>query len=231
MDARTFGGFVAACRREKGMTQAELAEKLHVTDKAVSRWERGVGFPNIATLEPLAAALEVSVLELMKSERIEAAHLGQEEAAGVVLDTLDVAKDQRQRERRNVLALLGGVAVADLVILLLDNLKWQGGALFIWGAGVAFPLFCLSGALALLNAIGDPDGLSRKSKSLYRYYEDELMKQFPDRPELTGFYTALYGRYGRYHIDLVCFRDPNEKDDSWYPEPDFEAFVQTFFDP
>ncbi len=151
MDARTFGGFVAACRREKGMTQAELAEKLHVTDKAVSRWERGVGFPNIATLEPLAAALEVSVLELMKSERIEAAHLGQEEAAGVVLDTLDVAKDQRQRERRNVLALLGGVAVADLVILLLDNLKWQGGALFIWGAGVAFPLFCLSGALALLG--------------------------------------------------------------------------------
>ena len=88
-----------------------------------------------------------------------------------------------------------------------------------------------SGALALLNAIGDPDGLSRKSKSLYRYYEDELLKQFPDRPELTGFYTALYGRYGRYHIDLVCFRDPNEKDDSWYPEPDFEAFVQTFFDP
>lgn len=151
MDARTFGGFVAACRKEKGMTQAELAEKLHVTDKAVSRWERGVGFPNIATLEPLAAALEVSVLELMKSERIEAAHLGQEEAAGVVLDTLDVAKDQRQRERRNVLALLGGVAVADLVILLLDNLKWQGGALFIWGAGVAFPLFCLSGALALLG--------------------------------------------------------------------------------
>lgn len=151
MDARTFGGFVAACRKEKGMTQAELAEKLHVTDKAVSRWERGVGFPDIATLEPLAAALEVSVLELMKSERIEAAHLGQEEAAGVVLDTLDVAKDQRQRERRNVLALLGGVAVADLVILLLDNLKWQGGALFIWGAGVAFPLFCLSGALALLG--------------------------------------------------------------------------------
>ena len=151
MDARTFGGFVAACRKEKGMTQAELAEKLHVTDKAVSRWERGVGFPDIATLEPLAAALEVSVLELMKSERIDAAHLGQEEAAGVVLDTLDVAKDQRQRERRNVLALLGGVAVADLVILLLDNLKWQGGALFIWGAGVAFPLFCLSGALALLG--------------------------------------------------------------------------------
>lgn len=151
MDAKIFGGFVAACRRERGMTQVELAERLHVTDKAVSRWERGVGFPDIATLEPLAAALGISVLELMKSERIEAARLGREEATGTVLDTLDVAKDQRQRERRNALALLGGVVVADLVILLLDNLKWQGGALLFWGAGVAFPLFCLSGALALLG--------------------------------------------------------------------------------
>lgn len=87
-----------------------------------------------------------------------------------------------------------------------------------------------SGALALLKTIGDPDGLSRKSKSLYRYYEDELMKQFPDRPELTDFYIALYGRYGRYHIDLVCFRE-GDVEDFDYPEPTFEAFVQTFFDP
>jgi len=87
-----------------------------------------------------------------------------------------------------------------------------------------------SGALALLKTIGDPDGLSRKSKSLYRYYEDELMKQFPDRPELTDFYIALYGRYGRYHIDLVCFRE-GDVEDFDYPEPTFEAFAQTFFDP
>lgn len=89
-----------------------------------------------------------------------------------------------------------------------------------------------SGALSLLKTISDPDGLSRKSKSLYRHYEDELMKQFPDHPELTDFYTALYGRYGRYHIDLVCFCDPNQPDDDdLYPEPTFEAFARTFFDP
>ena len=88
-----------------------------------------------------------------------------------------------------------------------------------------------NGALALLRAIRDPDALSRKSKSFYRNYENILLKQFPDHPELTGFYTALYGRYGRYHINLVCFRDPNEKDDSLYPEPTFETFVQTFYDP
>ena len=54
MDAQIFGGFIAALRKEKGMTQAELARELSVTDKAVSRWERGQGFPDIHSLEPLA---------------------------------------------------------------------------------------------------------------------------------------------------------------------------------
>lgn len=43
MDAKMFGAFLAQVRRVQGLTQAELAEQLHVTDKAVSRWERGVG--------------------------------------------------------------------------------------------------------------------------------------------------------------------------------------------
>lgn len=87
-----------------------------------------------------------------------------------------------------------------------------------------------SGALSLVNAIGDPDSLSRKSKSLYRHYEDKLLKQFPDCPDIPRFYTSLYGRYGRYHIDLVCFRDPEEKEASDYPEPTFEDFARTFYD-
>lgn len=69
MDAKTLGDFVAARRRELGLTQAQLAERLHLTDKAVSRWERGVGLPDLATLEPLAAALEVSLTELLTARR------------------------------------------------------------------------------------------------------------------------------------------------------------------
>lgn len=71
MDAEKFGAFVAQCRREKNWTQAELAAKLQVTGKAVSRWERGRGFPDIQLLLPLANALGVSVLELMRSEKME----------------------------------------------------------------------------------------------------------------------------------------------------------------
>lgn len=65
MDAKMFGAFLARVRREQGLTQAELAEQLHVTDKAVSRWERGVGLPDINTLEPLADALGLSLADLM----------------------------------------------------------------------------------------------------------------------------------------------------------------------
>ena len=61
MDSKKFGEFIATIRKEKGWTQAELAEKISVTDKAVSRWERGLGFPDINTIKPLADVLEISI--------------------------------------------------------------------------------------------------------------------------------------------------------------------------
>ena len=67
MDAEKIGAFIAVCRKEKNMTQAELAQKLKVTDKAVSRWERGKGFPDISILVPLSDALDISLPELMNS--------------------------------------------------------------------------------------------------------------------------------------------------------------------
>lgn len=71
MDPEKFGAFVSLCRKEKNMTQLELAQELKVTDKAVSRWERGKGFPDISLLVPLAEALDITVLELMNSEKRE----------------------------------------------------------------------------------------------------------------------------------------------------------------
>lgn len=69
MEARKVGAFIQSCRKELGLTQGELGNKLNVTDKAISRWERGVGFPDIHMIEPLAAVLGVSVQELMNGER------------------------------------------------------------------------------------------------------------------------------------------------------------------
>ena len=69
MDATKIGTFIAAERRAKGWTQKRLAEELQLTDKAVSRWETGKGLPDVSLLLPLAAALGVSVGELLAGER------------------------------------------------------------------------------------------------------------------------------------------------------------------
>ena len=57
MDAKKTGTFIGMLRRQMGLTQAELAERIGVTDKAVSRWETGKGFPDLSLLQPLAAEL------------------------------------------------------------------------------------------------------------------------------------------------------------------------------
>lgn len=71
MDAHNFGTFIARCRKNKNMTQAQLADRLNITDKAVSRWERGVGLPDISLIIPLASALDISVENIMMTERKE----------------------------------------------------------------------------------------------------------------------------------------------------------------
>lgn len=69
MMERTLGMMIAELRKEQGMTQLELAEKMGVTDKAVSKWERDLSCPDINSLPNLAAVLNVSVDELMQKKR------------------------------------------------------------------------------------------------------------------------------------------------------------------
>ena len=58
----SFGKTIATLRKEKNMTQAELAERLYVSDKTVSKWETGKGYPDISLLEPIAKAFGVTSL-------------------------------------------------------------------------------------------------------------------------------------------------------------------------
>lgn len=71
IDKAAFGAFVGALRRERGMTQRDLAAELFVSDKAVSKWETGVSLPDITLLAPLAEALGVTAAELLACRRME----------------------------------------------------------------------------------------------------------------------------------------------------------------
>lgn len=71
MNNKHTGDFICARRKELNLSQKDLAEKLNVTDKAVSKWETGRSAPNISILEPLAEVLGVTVAELLKGEKAE----------------------------------------------------------------------------------------------------------------------------------------------------------------
>jgi len=68
MDNQKVGELIRKLRRERGLTQLQLAQMLHVSDKAVSKWERGMGSPEVALLEALSRVFQVDVQNLLSGE-------------------------------------------------------------------------------------------------------------------------------------------------------------------
>lgn len=127
LDKEKFGSFVSALRREKGLTQKELAEKLFLSDKAISKWERGVSLPGIESLEPLAEILGVTVTELLRGERIGTERLETAEVERLVTAAAHLAEPEtgkrRQWQLRWVLSLVGsGGAVAGIAAM---GVPWE----------------------------------------------------------------------------------------------------------
>lgn len=65
MDAKKTGNFICENRKKQGISQKELADKLGITDKAISKWERGISFPDISMLIPISKVLEISLYDLL----------------------------------------------------------------------------------------------------------------------------------------------------------------------
>ncbi len=82
----------------------------------------GLGFPDINTIEPLADALGVSVLEIMRSERIAETEITQDTASAALTDTFEFVKLQRKAERKSIFKIAGGVAACLFLIFLIDGI-------------------------------------------------------------------------------------------------------------
>lgn len=70
MDNRVTSGTIRFLRNKKGLTQKQLADLINVSDKTVSKWETGKGFPDVSMIEPLSAALSASAIELLNGESV-----------------------------------------------------------------------------------------------------------------------------------------------------------------
>lgn len=90
MDCEKIGNFIMQNRKAKKLTQKQLADKLCVTDRAISRWERGVGTPDISLLITLGEILEVSVNEILLGEKIE--NITMEQSDKILVDSISLYK-------------------------------------------------------------------------------------------------------------------------------------------
>ncbi len=152
MENEKIGRFICALRKEKGMTQKELAERLGITDKAVSKWERGLSCPDISLLPALAGLLGVSVGELLGGERSSPA--AQETEAGIDM-ALSFAKKEADDRRRSwqtavslsfsLLLLVGAVVCSICDVTMNLVFTWSlypiASSFFAWL--VLFPLLWL----------------------------------------------------------------------------------------
>jgi len=131
MKKQTPGMMISSLRKERGMTQLELAEKMGVTDKAVSKWERDLSFPDINSIPKLAEIFEISVDELMQGktetkesmssnkadEIVDVALKGIGIAMGISVTVLSVFGEVKTK---NALIMLG-IGLASISIFLLKN--------------------------------------------------------------------------------------------------------------
>ena len=135
IDNEKFGTFLSQLRRDRGMTQKDLAERLFVSDKAVSKWERGLSLPDVSLLQPLADIMGVTISELLSGRRIPSEEpLTVRETDQLVSGTLALTAEA-QEERRQSRRRWGGRYAAALLL-------GGGESLLLWRMGYGREDWC-----------------------------------------------------------------------------------------
>ena len=127
---KSIGETIASLRKQKGMTQNELAEKMNVTDKAVSKWERDLSCPDINTISKLADILDVSVEELLKAKKKEDSNTKMKDLINLIFKAIALAMGiavvvlniLNQIDIKSSIIMLG-IGIVCIAIYLLDNKK------------------------------------------------------------------------------------------------------------
>lgn len=190
IDNEKFGAFLSRLRKEKGMTQKELAEKLYVSDKAVSKWERGLSLPDIALLRPIAELLGVSVTELLSGQYIrEDQPLTVKEVepllTGALTMTAQEQEDQRARRRTWIKRLMAAWLAFVVEVILI---RWNGLA----GDDLASMLFL-------------PPGMAGVFGVYFVFFAKEKIPTFYDQNKINYFSDGFF----RMNVPGLYFNNRN----------------------
>ena len=214
MDAKTTGRFIADLRKQRGLTQKELAEQLMVTDKAVSRWETGKGLPDTSLLKPLAELLGVSVGELLSGQTIEGEQM-KEQTDQIILDSLRYSGRMFARMINLILILAGAALLLSPLFTAGRNHYWATGLVLVgiaalriylvkkgktmklkdralYGTGIVLQFAALILELLPYGAVlVFAPGPTERVTELYSYFHLDLVGYVNFAPFLTGSLTIV----------------------------------------
>lgn len=119
MDNAKFGSFVKSLRLENHLTQKDLADKLHLTDKAVSKWERGLSFPDIEILEALSDEFDISISELLNGERSD--NIGEDlntefDLEAAINEAVESALNNKEQHQKKISKIKKSAAIVLLIV-------------------------------------------------------------------------------------------------------------------
>ena len=185
IDKAKFGAFVAQLRKEKGLMQKELAEQLYVSDKAVSKWERGLSIPDVAILVPLAEILGVTVTELLECRRLPKDEpMDSRQTEEIVKKVIGLSEEEQRKYRpdrlKRGLQLFLCAAVGALEIWVLTMLGYSMDE-----------IFASLGTMMILMAIFGLYFCVFTKEKLPRYYDENRISSFSDgflRMNMPGVY-------------------------------------------
>lgn len=130
MDTNATGRLIAELRKQKGFTQKELAEKLMVTDKAISRWETGKGLPDTSLLKPLGDILGVSVSELLSGKMMEEAEM-KDQTDQIILEALQYSRRMLASIISVILFIIGIALIISPLFFASPNYVWLLGIVIV----------------------------------------------------------------------------------------------------
>lgn len=169
MDTHYTGNKITELRKAKGWTQKDIAEKLHISVAAVSKWERGLNYPDLSLLEPLAGVLEITVCELLGLEN--------EPTEQIIKNITEISVNEKKESEKRFFKKLCAIAITTVIFIAASCFVY----LSVSNNDIMKNLFEISGGTGTLNLLAVLLGLiawslavisifSRKKEYRWKYY-------------------------------------------------------------
>ena len=249
LDREQFGAFVAENRKRQGLTQQQLAQRLHITDKAVSKWERGLSYPDVTLLQPLAAVFRLSVDDLLTCRAAEKEELMEPDiiptpepvvpessapaASPAVQAVLDISKESLDQRRKK---LIRRILVGVIIFAVLAFAAYSGFLIYNQRIGETYNIFkrqhspadeTISIEAYPASLFNDDQVLVRAWKGRYCLAGDESRQTYVSLAAEKGdtFRCFYWSADGVYAVAVTDSAEPSRSSD--FSLWDFTDFKET----